>query len=268
MPRITATDREAMRLGELPPERWREYLRSRSGLPGPRGNLELADAFAAVAERALILDLAGSADEYERFCGTQALGRLVVDEPQEAAHLALLRERASDGMWRVREAVARALQIVGDRDPDRLVALVAEWVADSDAYVGRAAIAAICEPRLLRTPVMRSAALAACWSATRAIESLPAPERTAAGVRNLRQALGYCWSVAVACDPVRGLPAFDRLANIEDPDVQWIVASNLRKARLRKILPPTSAQSRVERPWVSDPAAERLGPWTEKRGSR
>jgi HEAT repeat protein len=231
-----AVEREALHLRALPVERWRDYLRSRSGLPGPRANLELADAFAAVAERALILELADSADEYERFCGTHALGRLVVDEPHETAIVALLRERASDPLWRVREATARALQIVGDHDPARLAALVAEWVAAPEAYVRRAAIAGICEPRLLSTEPMRSVALAACASATGSIESLPASERVAADVRNLRQGLGYCWSVAVACDPVHGLPAFETLATIDDPDVRWIVTANLAKKRLQRVL--------------------------------
>lgn len=240
-----AVGRETLQLQALPVGEWREYLRSRSGLPGPRGNLELADAFAAVAERSLILELAGSADEYERFCGTQAVGRLMLEEPHETAHLALLRERASDPMWRVREAAARALQIVGDSDPARLAALVTDWIAAPEAYVQRAALAGICEPRLLQTAVMRSAALAACESATRTIEALPATARTAPDVRNLRQALGYCWSVSVACDPADGLAAFERLSCVDDPDVRWIVASNLKKNRLRRVLTAGASAARA-----------------------
>ncbi|HZL06862.1 MAG TPA: hypothetical protein VFE45_15835, partial [Coriobacteriia bacterium] len=50
------------------------------------------------------------------------------------------------------------------------------------------------------------------------------------------QALGYCWSVAVVADPDEGMPAFERLRAVDDPDIRWIVASNLKKSRLRRQL--------------------------------
>jgi hypothetical protein len=55
-------------------------------------------------------------------------------------------------------------------------------------------------------------------------------------VRTLRQALGYCWSVAVAADPAAGLPRFLALAASPDPDVAWVVHSNRGKARLAGVL--------------------------------
>jgi len=44
-----------------------------------------------------------------------------------------------------------------------------------------------------------------------------------------------CWSVAVAADPDEGT-AFDRLRTVDDPDIRWIVASKLKKFRLRRHL--------------------------------
>jgi hypothetical protein len=44
--------------------------------------------------------------------------------------------------------------------------------------------------------------------------------------RVLRQALGYCWSVAVTADPAAGLPRFHALERRTHPDVQWIVREN------------------------------------------
>jgi hypothetical protein len=55
-------------------------------------------------------------------------------------------------------------------------------------------------------------------------------------VRTLRQALGYCWSVAVAAAPAAGLPRFQALEEYDDRDVAWIVRENRRKARLAKLL--------------------------------
>jgi hypothetical protein len=212
------------------------YLTERSGLPGPRGNLELADAFAAVADRETILRFAHLDDEYLRFCGTEAVGRLVTAEPADASLVPLLRQRAADPLWRVREASARALQLIGDAEPALLRQIVAEWLTDADGYVRRAAVAGICEPRLLVDAGTASAALDACSSATDWIGSLPVEKRRDPAVRNLRQALGYCWSVAVAAAPTAGLAAFGRLRVVDDPDIRWIVATNLTKARLRRIL--------------------------------
>jgi hypothetical protein len=64
-----------------------------------------------------------------------------------------------------------------------------------------------------------------------------APDRRADSYRTLRQALGYCWSVAIAASPIDGLPAFARWRRSADPDVAWVVRENLRKDRLRKVLP-------------------------------
>jgi hypothetical protein len=224
-----AVSRDELRI--LAPGEWGAYLAERSGLPGPRANLELADVFAEIASRDVILAFAESSDEYERICGTEALGRLLLEGEDVEP---LMRERASDDSWRVREGAARALQIVGDADPARLRVIVGTWMTARAPYVQRAALAAICEPRLLRTSDAQAAAFAACELATGAVET--SKDRTDAAVRNLRQALGYCWSVAIAADPVRGLPAFETLRASTDPDVQWIVASNLTKKRLQRLL--------------------------------
>lgn len=218
----------------------RAILSENSGLPGPRGNLELADAFAAVAPASVIRAYAHSDDEYLRFCGTEALGRLVLADPQDTAVMALLVQRAGDNFWRVREAAARAVQIVGDGDRGLMRRIVSDWVGHPEAFVRRAAVAAIAEPRLLRDDETQAAALDACARATESIRILPAPERKREGVQNLRQALGYCWSVAIAAAPQPGLAAWERLvASTEanhDRDMAWIVKTNLTKKRLARLL--------------------------------
>ncbi len=222
------------------------YLGAHSNLPGPRGNLELADAFAAVAARETILAFADDEDEYLRFCGTQGVGRLLVESSGDTGTLhpgtpdtvllATLLDRAADPRWRVREASARALQIVGRAAPGAMHAIVAEWMTHPDAYVRRAAMAAICEPALLRDAAGFRAGLDACEAGTASLVALSPGERKDPGPRNLRQGLGYGWSVVVAANPADGMPAFDRLRASEDPDVAWIVASNLAKNRLKQLL--------------------------------
>jgi hypothetical protein len=212
------------------------FLLESSHLPGPRANLALADDFARTASPEAIREFANRPEEFLRFCGTEGLGRLLAENPADAPAAALLHERASDPLWRVRESVARALQIVGDHSRDDLRAVVAEWTIDPDPYVQRAALAAICEPRLLSDDFMPMAALEACGTATTWIRALPPSERSRPDMRTLRQALGYCWSVAIAADPVHGLPRFDGFQRDDDLDVRWIAASNRKKVRLQRLL--------------------------------
>lgn len=114
-------------------------------------------------------------------------------------------------------------------------ALVADWTASSDPLVVRCGIATICEPRLLRDPATARAALTACERATATLLATPQQQRRRADVRTLRQALGYCWSVAIAAAPEAGLASFAAL-DTADADVAWVVRENRRKRRLATLL--------------------------------
>jgi hypothetical protein len=219
-------------LAALEPATWPAYLDEHSGLPGPRGNLELAAAVADVGDTALFDDLIASGDEYRTFCGVVGLGSHAADD--RVAHR--LRGFSTDERWRVREAVATGLQRLGDVDLPALERIVLDWADDTDPLVQRAAAAAICEPRLLRTPEAAAVALEVCRRTTAALAARPGSERHLDGVRTLRRGLGYCWSVAVAADPVPGLVAFTALEEESDPDVVWIVRENSRKKRLLGLL--------------------------------
>ena len=217
------------------------YLTAHSGLPGPRANLELMQAFADVAPQALIRRLSADPDVYLRCCGTVGLGRLYLEAGSDdrAGLVAALTALATDDSWRVREATAMAAQRIGDGDPVALRAVAGAWAADPRLLLARAGIAALCEPRLLKDPLTAAAALSACESATETLLAVPADGRREEPVRVLRQALGYCWSVAVAGDPADGLRRFARLRlrADTDPDLAWVLSSNLGKQRLRRLLP-------------------------------
>jgi hypothetical protein len=114
--------------------------------------------------------------------------------------------------------------------------LAKAWAVDPDPLVQRAAVAGVCEPRLLLPPAAAAVALEICGTVTTTLAVRPREERRTDGVRSLRQALGYCWSVAVAADPEAGVPRFLALADNPDRDVMWIVRENGRKARLVRAL--------------------------------
>lgn len=218
-------------LDRLEASAWPAYADARSGLPGPRANLALVQEIATRATPAAIEALLADGGEYPTLCAAAAIAR----GAREAGNESSARALASDERWRVREGVAIGLQLLGDSDPAALRAVVLRWVDAPDPLVQRAAAAAICEPRLLRTPEAARVAVEVCRRATRSLTALPADRRSRPDARTLRQALGYCWSVAVAADPGPGLAAFLEL-DTADPDVAWIVKENRRKKRLASLL--------------------------------
>lgn len=113
---------------------WDAYLLAESGLPGPRGNLELAQAVADLGsveqfERYAALDAklapTGGREEFLAFCGVLGYGRLLAEGNR--SRLNALRGFASDPRWRLREAVAMALQRWGDADLDALLGEMPSW---------------------------------------------------------------------------------------------------------------------------------------------
>ena len=219
-------------LGRL--DNWLSYLSTHSGLPGPRGNLELVAACGEEADAAMAEDLVATGDEFATVCGAVALGRCLGGG--DRTHLDVLHRLAGDDRWRVREGAAMALQRAGDDDLGACFAVAELWAGDPDPLVRRAAVAAVCEPRLLRDVVFARRALTVLDEITAGLAATPAAQRRDPSVRTLRQALGYGWSVVVAADPADGLPVFERLETSSDPDVSWIVRENHKKARLRRVL--------------------------------
>ena len=226
-------------LREMPD--WDSYLLRESGLPGPRGNLELAQAVADAGdlhrfERYLLNtpDTAPVNSPYEflAFCGAVGLGRLLAEGDDTL--LAVLRRCASDPRWRMREGVAMALQRLGDADMSRLVAAARDW-ARGTPLEQRAAAAALCEPRLLGAPAHARATLRILDGITASIARVK--DRRSDDFRALRQGLGYCWSVAVAALPAEGKPLMEKWLSNSDPDVGWIMRENLKKARLERVDP-------------------------------
>jgi hypothetical protein len=102
----------------------------------------------------------------------------------------------------------------------------------------RAAVATLCEPRLLREPARAASVLALLARVTDGLPELG--DRRADDFRTLRKTLGYGWSVAVVALPDVGKPMFERLLGTADPDVRWIARENLGKKRLE----------RMDREWV------------------
>jgi hypothetical protein len=216
---------------------WTGYLRAESGLPGPRGNLELAQAVAEEATQQQIESLLSvpvqeapenSPGVFLVFCGVAALGKRLA--AGDRSQLPRLRAYASDPRWRIREAVAFALQYFGDANIGGLLREMRHWAAGS-WYEQRAAAAALCEPRLLHDPKIAAAVLTILDDITRDVASRA--DRSEA-FKTLRKSMGYCWSVAVAASPEQGKPLMEKWLLSPSRDVRWLLKQNLAKNRLRQ----------------------------------
>ena len=207
---------------------WTEH----SGLPGPRGNIELALAVADLGDDDLYDELIASDDEYRTFCGVGAVsapGRPSRRSPTGCARLA-----SDDGggcvrrsRWRCNGSAIWTWRPCS-RSRSRGRRTRTRW---SNGPPRRGSASRDCWRRR-RPPLWRCEV---CRRATVALAGRHPEERRDPHVRTLRQALGYCWSVAVAAEPVPGLAAF-RALDDTDPDVAWIVRTNLAKKRLSRLV--------------------------------
>jgi hypothetical protein len=231
------------------------YLTERSNLPGPRMNLVLVNTFADVigeiitqpdppVERledlldswaALPLESAPVNDPRELLpaVAMMSYGQAAVSRPDWwHDEVTKLHTAASDPRWRIREIVATALQRMLEADWTRTVALLKEWLKESDPLVIRAAVAAIAEPRLLTDQSRGEDAVFVQTSAVEWLENVPVKQRKTDSIRTLRQALGFTVSVAAAADPDSVFVLLQKLVESPDPDLRWIARENLKKNRL------------------------------------
>lgn len=215
---------------------WEPFLRRESGLPGPRGNLELAHAVAEEANPKQIAALLripperapeNSPEVFLVFCGVTALGKQAASG--DRTQLARLRGFASDLRWRIREAVAIALQYFGDADMGLLVTEMGAW-AKGNCFEKRAAAATLAEPRLLRDSKQAAGIIRIFDRIMRDVES--STDRRSEGFTALRKTMGYCWSVVIAAFPQLGKGHFEKWLKSSDRDIRWIMKENLKKQRL------------------------------------
>jgi hypothetical protein len=218
---------------------WEPYLLQESGLPGPRGNLELAQVVADAGDRQLFerflaytADVAPINDPHEflAFCGVVGLGRLLAEGDEKI--LDQLRLYASDPRWRLREGVAMALQRWGRRAMPALLQAMEAW-SQGSWLEKRAAAAALAEPVLLHKQAEALQALQILDRITASMEN--SSEAKSVDFRILQQGLGYCWSVMVVAVPEQGKQLMEKWLACPDLVIHWIMQENLKKNRLFRL---------------------------------
>ena len=225
----------------LPAMAWAAYLGAESALPGPRANLELLHAAADLGSREQFEAWLhqsppdASGDEpgiMPVMVALVGLGRLAAAGERE--HLPALRAYANDHRWRVREAVAMALQRIGAADGGLFVRVAADWSLGT-LLERRAAVAGLCEPALIADASIAAQALALLDDITASL--LEEQDRKGDAFRVLRQSLGYGWSIALAASWPTGCLLFERWVICKDADIAWVVRQNLAKKRLARLDP-------------------------------
>jgi hypothetical protein len=233
------------------------YLLSNSNLPGPRGNLELAQAFADVVGALAGQDIefavlwsqcksmaeipadvapANGPREFIPFCGTVGIGALgAANAGYLEPALGMLRGLARDPRWRMREAVCFGLQRLMAVDSDATLRALDAWVVGGDALEMRAVAAGVAEPPLLSDTATAVVALRLHQGILDKVRRRE--DRTSDAFRTLRKGLGYTLSVVVCAVPQEGFAFLGELAKYEDRDLHWIVKENLKKNRLVKNFP-------------------------------
>jgi hypothetical protein len=215
---------------------WEPYLLQESGLPGPRGNLELAQVVADEGDRELFEhfltytpEVAPTNDprEFLAFCGVVGLGRLLAEGDEQV--LNVLRPYASDPRWRLREAVAMALQRLGKKNMGLLLAAMEIWSA-GNWLEKRAAAAALAEPVLLHNEKDVLKILQILDRITASMEN--SEDAASKDYKTLQQGLGYCWSVAVVAAPKEGKRLMEKWFSCADPAIRRTMQENLKKNRL------------------------------------
>lgn len=220
-------------------ENWDKYLLDNSGLPGPRANLELMQCVVELGTEHIFNryltytpDIAptNSKEEFLAFCGVAGLGKLITLNKKK--YVRYLKIFANDNRWRIRESVSFALQIIGKNNFDFLLKSIQKWI-NGTFLEKRAVIAGLCEPILLTEKIRTEKVLSILYEITACL--ILAQDRKDEKFLTLRKGLGYCWSVAIAANPKTGKEYFERLFEINDKDICWILKENLKKNRLIKM---------------------------------
>ncbi|MGA2381615.1 MAG: hypothetical protein ABSG85_20130 [Spirochaetia bacterium] len=232
-------------------------LEENSGLPGPRANLELAYSFASAVARMhleewqwdFLLETAGTSptkapentpEVYVTLCSLIALGALYgtgLPRPRRRAALAAIKTAASDSRWRVREASAMALQLIGEQDIEALKSIVGDWLPGASALEMRAVAAGLAHPPILSNEAFAGFCLESARSILTSISRMDAKSRKGESFKVLRQGMGYALSVFVSKSPGEGFTLMRKSAAVRDADIAWIVRENLKKKRLTERFP-------------------------------
>jgi hypothetical protein len=223
-----------------------DLLTRGSGLPGPRANQNLVDAFAeetrsrgAEADRLIAAMAALDADqapgasalEFIPMCGVAGIGaRAAADDRVRDRMISALHDRADDLRFRVRDEVVASLARVGARTGEALASDLSSWM---DGYFHAAAVVrALTDTAWLSQIASPDRVLARLDDAFALLKDAPRSAARYPGHKALVEALHAAPGVIAARF---GVPVFDMLerwSREKDPALREIVSKSLGGSRL------------------------------------
>jgi hypothetical protein len=236
-------------------EELKEFLKANSNLPGPRGNLEMAYAFADcfdgdIGDEAwtFMIELSGigigqapanDPGEMLPFCAALAAGSqyAYADENRKKQIRRILRSAMNDERWRMREGAAMGFQRMAEKDFGTVKEIFDSLYPESSFLERRAVIAALAHPPVLKD---RNAALYSLKTSEDIMDSIAAlgpEELKSAEFKVLSKGLEYALSVFTVYAPDEGFKMLRRFAAVQQKDIKRIIRSNLGKARIKKKYP-------------------------------
>ncbi len=238
-----------------------QFLLSNSNLPGPRGNLELSAAFSdtvgSIGYAQWLEDVivrwigmtaeqapTGETAEYLPFCGTHALGILysLVGERRQQEIIDMLKIKANDPRWRIREAVAMAFQHLLEKDFIVVKDIFSLWIDHASLAEQRAMLASLAHPPALHQPNDVQFCLDISERILEKFKSIDVKDRKGEECRILKKGLDYSISVFIAKSPQAGFQMLKKWAYTDDKMIQRIITSNLQKKRLLNKYPNQVAE--------------------------
>jgi hypothetical protein len=214
------------------PDKLEKYIMANSNLPGPRGNLELAFAFAEVYDHLDVLlkwikiteDRAdvNHPKSFLAFCSAVCLGKIYT-KMKDKKIITILKKLANDGRWRMREAVAFGFQKIGEYDFNELKNIFSEWIKASNNFEKRAILVSLAHP-----PFLNEDNAQFCFEITEiALKNMDKENNFDV----LRKGLEFTISVFAAANPEIGFSFIKKWIG-KDKIIDKIIKKNLKKNRL------------------------------------
>lgn len=219
------------------PEKLEKFIIENSNLPGPRGNLELAFAFAETYDNLDVLlewlkiteDKADTNNpkSFPAFCSAVCLGKIYTKNKDKKL-ISVLKKLANDGRWRMREAVAFAFQTIGENDFNELKSIFSEWIKESNNLEKRAILVSLAHPKFLNEENAKF-----CFEITDIVLQEMDREND---FDVLKKGLEFTISVFAAANPELGFYFIKKWIG-KDKTIDKIMKENLKKNRLAKKYP-------------------------------
>ncbi|MEW6196741.1 MAG: hypothetical protein AB1521_16465 [Bacteroidota bacterium] len=211
-----------------------KFIIDNSNLPGPRGNLELAFAFAETYDNVDVLlewmgiteDLAdtNTPEAFLPFCVVVCFGKIYTKKKNKKI-ISILKKSANDGRWRMREAVAFGFQIIGENNFSELKNIFSDWIKKSNNLEKRAMLVSLAHPKFLNEENSKF-----CFQIAEVVLKEMDRENN---FEVLRKGLEFTISVFAAANPKLGF-AFIKKWIGKDKMIDKIMKENLKKDRLVK----------------------------------